>query len=421
MTRVVIAAYGTRGDVAPLTGLGQRVRARLDAEVTIAAQRPYAAMITEAGLRYRALPGDTERDTRESTYGQAVVDGTRMRPSRDVLAQMREDLHGVGEAIAEAAGDADLLLPAGPIGSLLGYHVAEAADIPSMALFLQPVSATAAFAPPALTARSFGGWGNRLAWHLGDLGENVYGPLIAALRTDLGLPRRSRRAYQRIRADEWPVLYGFSRHVVPRPADWRAGLDVTGYWWPADRPDWRPPDEIAEFLRSGPPPVFISLGSTATACGEQLSSTIATALRKAGARAVIQTGWAGLSGIGPNVITVGELPHAKLFPQMAAIIHHGGAGTTAAALRAGVPSVPVTGIMDQPFWARRLHVLGAATPPLRRTGLTSDDLAAAITDVTTDRRYTESAQRLSAAIGSEDGAARAVELISARLEHHANR
>ena len=417
MTRIVIVAFGTRGDVTPLTGLGVRLRDRLGVDVAIAAQRPYEQLVESAGLPFRPLPGDTEGDTRASAYGQAVVDGTRMRPSKAVLTQMRDDLSGVGEAMAVATADADLLLLEGPVGALLGYHVAEALELPSIGAFLQPVSPTAEFAPPALTARSLGRWGNRIAWRAGDMGERVYTPLIDALRADLGLTPRSRRVYQTRRANTWPVLYGFSQHVVPRPADWRAGLDVTGYWWPADGASWQPPQELVDFLGSGPPPVFVGLGSTATAHGERLSAMIVAALRRAGLRAVIQSGWAGLHGDGSDdVITVADIPHAWLFPRVAAVVHHCGAGTAAAALRAGVPSIPVTGIMDQPFWAARLHALGAATQPLRRSALDTDALSAAITAVIADGRYHERAQQLAQLIGAEDGEDRAVDVVAAHLD-----
>lgn len=417
MTRIVIAAFGTRGDVAPLTGLGVRLREQLGAEVAIAAQHPYEPIVTAAGLQFRLLPNDTEQATRDSTYGQAVVDGARMRPSKDVLAQMRDDLNGVGEAMAGAAADADLLLAEGPIGSLLGYHVAEALDIPSMGAFFQPVSATKEFAPPPLTARSFGSWGNRMAWRLGGVGEKVYAPLVDSLRSTLGLAPQPRRTYQRRRDQTWPVLYGYSRHVVPRPADWRAGLDVTGYWWPVDNPTWRPPAELVDFLQAGPPPVFVGLGSTATARSDELSATIGAALRTAGVRGIVQSGWAHLHGAGTDILTVGDIPHAWLFPQMAAVIQHCGAGTTAAALRAGVPSIPVTGIMDQPFWARRLHTLGAATAPLQRTGLTVEDLSEAITTALRNPNYTQRAQQFSQLLHEEDGEGKATAIIDARLAH----
>lgn len=418
MTRIVIAAFGTRGDVAPLTGLGARLRERLGADVVLAAQRPYEQMVADAGLQFHLLPKDTEQATRDSAYGQGVVDGARMRPSKDVLAQMRDDLAGVGEAIAAAAAGADLLLLEGPIGSLLGYHVAEALDIPSMGVFFQPVTATAEFAPPALTARALGRWGNRFAWRAGDLGEKVYTPLIDTLRAHLGLAPQKRSTYQRRRAQTWPILYGFSRHVVPRPKDWRDGLDVTGYWSPAADPAWRPPADLVDFIENGLPPVFVGLGSTATAQGEQLSSTIISALRKAKARAIIQSGWAHLHGGGGDILTVGDLPHGWLFPQMAAVVHHAGAGTSAAALRAGVPSIPVTGIMDQPFWAKRMHDLGAATAPLRRVTLTADDLAAALVAAPC---HTERALQLSHLIRAEDGEGTAADIVAAHLDNHVRR
>ncbi|MGA5462609.1 glycosyltransferase [Mycobacterium sp. NPDC050041] len=419
MTRIVIEAFGTRGDVAPLTGLGARLRDDLGVDVAIAAQRPYGDMIAAAGLEFRLLPRDTEEATRTSGYGQALVDGARMRPSKAVLAAMRDDLAGVGEAMAHAGRDADLLLLEGPVGSLLGYHVAEALGVPSMGVALQPASATAEFAPPPLTARSFGRMGNRMAWHMaGGIGEKVYTPLIDDLRRSLGVPPRSRRAYQAQRAARWPILYGFSPHVVPRPRDWRPGLDVTGYWWPAEARGWRPPAELVEFLEAGPPPVYVGFGSTATAHGEKLSETISRALHGAGVRGVVQSGWARLQCAGDDVLTVDDIPHAWLFPRMAAIVHHGGAGTAAAALRAGVPSVPVAGIVDQPFWSHRLHRLGAATRPLHRHTLTADDLATAITAATTTVAYRERAEQLSHLLADEDGAADAAGLIAAQLNTH---
>ena len=417
MTRVVIQAFGTRGDVAPFTGLGQALQQRLGVDVALAAQRPYRDMITAAGLEFRLLPRDTERATRESEYGQAMVDGARMTPSKATLQSLREDLAGVGEAMAEAGRDAELVLFGGPVGSLLGYHVAEALEIPSMGALLQPASPTTVFAPPPLTTRSFGRLGNKLVWATSTVGEKVYTPLINNLRAELGLPARSRRGYQAERSARWPMLYGFSPHVVPRPPDWRRGLDITGYWWPAVDPSWQPSAHLAEFLADGRPPVFIGFGSTATARGDELSETITRALKAARVRGVIQSGWAGLHGTGDDVVTVDDVPHSWLFPRMAAIVHHGGAGTSAAALRAGRPSIPVAGIMDQPFWAHRLHALGVATAPMRRVGLSADRLTAAITAATAEPMYTQRAQHYSQLIADEDGATCAVDIIARRLEN----
>ncbi|MEU9807215.1 glycosyltransferase [Mycobacterium sp. NPDC050853] len=416
MTTIVITAYGTRGDVAPLTGLGIRLRNNLSAHVVIAAQGPYAHAVRASGLEFRTLPGDTETATRDSEHGQALVDGARMQPSRAALDEMRTGLAGVGEAMAATAQDADVLLAEGPVGTLLGYHVAEALGIPSAGLSLQPACPTADFAPPPLTIRSFGGSGNRLVWRLAAWGERIYTPLIDDLRHNLGLAPSPRRRYRDARAKRWPIVHGYSRHLVARPRDWRAHWHLSGYWWPADDETSLPPQELAEFIDNGPAPVFIGFGSTATSKGRELSETITTAIRRAGVRAVVQRGWAGLSCGGDDVITVDDVPHSWLFPRMAAVVHHCGAGTTAAALRAGVPSIPVPGIMDQPFWADRLSRLGAACAPLPRTSLRADELSTSITNVITETRYRQEAQRLSRLIRDEDGAGAATDIIAALLE-----
>lgn len=412
MTTIVILAFGTRGDVAPFTGLGAGLRDTLGVDVVVAAQEPYGPMVSQAGLHFRTLPKDTEHDTRLSDYGQQLVDGAAMRPSAAALAGMRDDLAGVGEAMAEAAGDADLLICGGPIGSLLGYHVAEASGIPSIGAMLQPASRTGDFAPPALTTRSFTRAGNKAIWRMGSIGEKVYTPLIDDLRAHLDLPARARRTYQSDRDKYWPVLYGFSSHLVPAPRDWRPGLHVTGYWWPRTDTAWNPPHELVDFLDAGPAPVFVGLGSTATAHGDELSDTISRALRMAGVRGIVQSGWAQLHGVGDDILTIDDVPHEWLFPRMAAAVHHCGAGTSAAALSAGIPSVPVTGIMDQPFWADRLHKAGAATAPLRRVDLTAADLAAAITEATTKPVYTSAAQHYSRLLADEDGVGLAARIVA---------
>jgi len=132
----------------------------------------------------------------------------------------------------------------------------------------------------------------------------------------------------------------------------------------------------------------------------------------------VQSGWARLHCTGEDILTIDDVPHAWLFPQMAAIVHHGGAGTAAAALRAGVPSVPVAGIIDQPFWAHRLHHLGAAPHPLRRVALTAEDLANAITAVTTSPVYRQRAEHVSRLLAGEDGAASAAGIVATLLESH---
>jgi hypothetical protein len=266
---------------------------------------------------------------------------------------------------------------------------------------------TRAFQTPVPITRPLGPWGNYLVGSVTQAAiDQLLYPAVRQLRRRLGLPALTIAA-QRRRADRrrWPVLHGFSPAVVARPTDWRPGMDVCGYWWPYQDPAWRPAAELIEFLQAGPPPVFIGFGSRMVPDVERLGATVGAALRQARVRAVVQAGWSGLSVTNDDVLTVDEMPHHWLFPQMAAVVHHCGAGTTAAGLRAGIPAVPVPAQFDTPFWAARLTALGVADPPIPLRELSADRLAAALRRAVADPALRHRAQALAARLAAEDGAA----------------
>ncbi|MCZ0972736.1 glycosyltransferase [Streptomyces albulus] len=220
------------------------------------------------------------------------------------------------------------------------------------------------------------------------------------MRTRLGLPA----------AASWPgaggrpVFHGFSPLVVPRPADWPSQVEVAGYWWPARPHGWRPRPSLS--ISSRPVHPRCSSGSAAWrrargTAGELVMAAVA----RTGMRAVVQAGWAGLGAVGDDILAIGDLPHDWLFPRTAAVVHHAGAGTTAAGLRAGVPAVPVPVMADQPFWAARLHQLGVAARPLPFRELTAEALGAAITACVTGLALRQRAAELARRITAEDGAA----------------
>ncbi|MGW0807677.1 glycosyltransferase [Nonomuraea sp. NPDC002799] len=391
--RVLIVGVGTQGDVAPYTALGARLR-EAGHEVAISAHEPYAELVTDAGLEYLPLPGDplpvlTGRLSISAfkAYGEQVMEG----------------LIGIAER------EADLLLLG--VAGALGSHVAEAMGVPSMGVHLQPIDPTGDFPPVmSLFHRSLGRWGNRRAARLAfEL------PLLAGasakLRARLGLPPMSPRAlYRRRERTNWPVFHGVSPLVLPRPADWRPGLEITGYWWPL-RPRGRQPDPVLrDFLTSGPPPVFVGFGSLASTRAEQYTELAVHALRRAGLRGVLQTGLRG--HVSDDVLAVGDVPHDWLFPRLAAVAHHCGSGTTGSGVRAGVPAVAVPVMNDQPLWASRLTALGVAPAAIPFRRLTPARLAAALTTAVTDPAYRQRAQALSARISAEDGAAPVVEAVN---------
>jgi UDP:flavonoid glycosyltransferase YjiC (YdhE family) len=189
--------------------------------------------------------------------------------------------------------------------------------------------------------------------------------------------------YARQRRRHAPVLHGYSPSVLPKPPDWGAHVYVTGYWFPDPNPHWQPPAALARFLAAGAPPVYVGFGSLTDRDPAGLAQLAVTALRRAGCRGLLQRGWAGLAPAqdpeldGDDVLTVEEVPHDWLFPRLAAVVHHGGVGTTHTGLRAGIPAVVVAFFTDQPFWARRVAALGVGPAPVPRRQLTVDRLTAA--------------------------------------------
>jgi UDP:flavonoid glycosyltransferase YjiC (YdhE family) len=194
-------------------------------------------------------------------------------------------------------------------------------------------------------------------------------------------------------------------------------LEVTGYWWPADSGDWMPPAALTSFLSNGPAPVFVGFGSMmiTPARAEQISDIIRHAAQQAGVRVIVQAGWTSLDVADDTVMTIGDTPHGWLFPRVAAVAHHCGAGTTAAGLRAGVPTIALPAFGDGPFWAARLTALGGAAATINQRHLTVDRLAAAMRIAVSDPHLRDNARRLSADIAAEDGAAQVVAAVDSLL------
>jgi sterol 3beta-glucosyltransferase len=241
------------------------------------------------------------------------------------------------------------------------------------------------------------------------------GPMTNTWRKKLGLKAWRSYGEQRAYAKRLgvPSLYGFSRHVLPPPADWDELQHITGYWFLETPSDWQPPADLVNFLESGPPPVYAGYGSLNLGDAENKTRLLLRALELSGQRGVILTGWGGLTRLPapPNVLFVDNVPHAWLFPRMAAVIHHGGAGTTGAGLRAGVPSLLTPLVGDQMAWADTVVKLGVGPRAPSIKALTAEKLADAIQIAVTDSAMRARAAALGEKIRAENGVARAVEII----------
>jgi sterol 3beta-glucosyltransferase len=193
---------------------------------------------------------------------------------------------------------------------------------------------------------------------------------------------------------------------------------ATGYWFLDAPPGWEPPAGLQAFLEAGPPPVYVGFGSMFMEGGPRQTKVVLDTLRLAGQRGVLATGWGGLSAQPdtPDVFFVEAVPHDWLFPRVSAVVHHGGAGTTGAGLRAGRPTVICPLVGDQWFWGRRVAALGAGPAPLPKPWLTAERLAEAITRAVTDPALRQRAAALGEAVRAEDGVGRAVAFIQQHLE-----
>jgi sterol 3beta-glucosyltransferase len=396
--RVLMLTPGTMGDVAPAAGLGAALQAA-GHQVTIVADKPYAALVTGAGCAFQPVAADLLQLTAASATG----------PRRQAPRRLRTLLHamtsyfGLAAAAAlESAPGCDTVLfnAVAPYGS----DIAEAMRVPAIGTFLQPVEPSAAYPPLATKLPSLGGLGNRLAADLAQRMPASYDQACAQVRKELGLPAERRRAAERRRRrEDRPVHHGISPAILPRPRDWRPGLHLDGYWWPVRPPGWAPPADLVSFLDAGPPPVVVTFGSTPGA--QEAAGTAVTAARRAGLRVIVQAPGAGDLDGDTGVLRTGAVPHDWLLPQAAAVVHHAGAGTAAAGLRAGIPAVTVPAHTDQPFWAARLTALGVAPAPVPRSRLTAGRLAAALTAAVATPACRDRSQRVAGQLAGEDGPA----------------
>ncbi|EMD25381.1 glycosyltransferase [Amycolatopsis azurea] len=405
MTRlVVIVAPGSRGDVQPCIALGRG----LDGDrVRVLAAERFRTLVTGHGLEFAPLSADPG-EILGSDGGREWTEGGRnpatfLRGLRGALTPVLERLLA---DVHKGASGADLVLA--PTLGFLGAHLGASLGVPDVELHYQPSVPTRRFAHPLLPwAAKAGPCGRRLSFHAVDaVAWQVLRPEVNRWRgAELGLPAAGWRGPCRT---ETPVLCGFSDAVVPRPEDWPDRIHVTGYWFLDAPAAWRPDPRLRDFLASGPPPVYVGFGSMRPSEAERTFAAVRTALRRVGLRGLLAT---DTGSDDDDLLTIRDVPHEWLFPRTAAVVHHGGAGTTAAALRAGVPALVCPVFSDQPYWGERVFRLGAGPRPLPLRELTADALTARLLELSGNLLFRRGAQYVGARLREEDGVARACEVL----------
>lgn len=413
--QLAIITIGSRGDVQPYVALGLGLQAA-GYRVKLITHYTFRDFVTSRGLDFFPLPIDPQQ-LLGSELGQAWLEtGTNpltfFRRVGDIAERYREEsLAAIDQSMVGVEG---LLYSA---VSIFGFHLGQARRIPVVAAPLQPMTRTRAF--PSILSPACLRLGGSYNWLTHFLVDHVLWlaarSFINPWRVDqLDLPPIGWRGpYAAMRRQKLPYICGFSPSVLPRPADWLPEQHVAGYWF-LDRPaDWLPPANLVDFLAAGPPPVCVGFGSMVGRDPAQLNDLTLQAIRLSGQRAVLSSGWSGLgeADLPETIFKVDDIPHDWLFPQMAAVIHHGGAGTTAAGLRAGKPTLICPFFADQPFWGQRVARLGAGLPPLPQNTLTAEALADGIRRVATDAKLKAGAAGLGTNVRAEDGVRRAVNLV----------
>jgi len=416
MTRITIIGFGTRGDAQPAIAVGKGLQAA-GHEVRVLASANFQEWIAGHGLEPVATTVDVQA-MMESEGGQEWVERghnplVQTRIMKRLFASRGWDLMMDAWQASQDAG----LLISSFTSDAFAVSIAEKLGIPQASLVTQPalIATRNGRVLPNAPLPNRTSLLNYLFARLliEPYGWQMVGEITNRFRQEvLGLPPQSRAENTAARR-RMLTLMGYSRHLVPHPADWPDHFYTTGYWFLEEGDGWQPPAGLLDFLAAGEKPVSIGFGSMTGRDPRQLTEVVAAAVEQSGTRAILLSGWAGLGemALPDTIYCLPRAPHSWLFPRVAAVVHHGGAGTVAAGLLAGRPSVIVPHFADQPYWGRRVHALGAGPEPIPRHKLAVEKLAAAIYTAATDPGMAQRAGELGQKIAQENGVETAVRIL----------
>ncbi|SLM37934.1 glycosyltransferase family 1 protein [Lasallia pustulata] len=442
---VVIHVVGSRGDVQPFVALGQVLKRTYGHRVRLATHPTFRTLVEENGLEFFSISGDPAElmafmvknpglmpgmdSLRSGDIGKRrkgmydivkgcwrscfeTGDGTGIEVSDDRMDNRTSFDSGfsVGGDTATRPFVADVIIANPP--SFAHIHCAEKLGIPLHLMFTMPWSPTQAFPHPLANIQSSNAdtsMTNFVSYALVELMTwQGLGDVINRFREkSLGLEPVSLMwapgMASRLRI---PYTYCWSPALIPKPKDWGPHISISGFYFLSLAGNYTPSPELAAFLQTGSPPVYIGFGSIVVEDPNAMTKLIFDAVKKTGQRALVSKGWGGLGadalGVPDGVFMLGNVPHDWLFKHVSCVVHHGGAGTTAAGIALGKPTVIVPFFGDQTFWGAMVAKAGAGPPPIPHKHLTSDSLASAINKALKPTAL-QRAQELGAMISSEKG------------------
>lgn len=420
MAVISVLAAGTRGDAQPPAMLCREL-ARRGHEVRFIAHHEFADMVEGSDISLKPLPGDLKTEFLAPDAQKFFAEGgnplTFLRWFYDVAKKFAAQMTPL---VTEYTGSSDIIVGTG----LLDYYsniMARVHKTKAAHAYMQPAVPTREFPCALFSVPPFDmpGWANKLearlyfetAW----LGAR---PIAKVAHNMLGLPPPSWRVpilEELLRGQ--PFLMAYSEAFLPRPKDWPAHVEVTGFWFRDTPASWQPPEDLVRFIKAGPPPIYAGFGSMVMKDPQATVNAVLEAVTKNNARAVIAEGWSGYkpNKLPSHIFAVDAVPHDWLLPQMAASVHHGGAGTTGASLRAGIPQIVVPFVGDQFFWGRQVEKRGVGPRRIPHKSLTPANLGDAIALALNDRAMRKRGFDMGERVRAENGLKHAADIIEERL------
>lgn len=412
--KITMLCIGSTGDVRPYMLLGRELKAR-GHEVTVASFEPFEEMLTQAGLGFFKLSGDVV----ELMSNLMKPGGNGVRLLSGFEQTIREIAPVLLGDLMRACEGADAMICTF-FGSMY-YSIAEKYRIPCIQTHYFPMDNNSAMPISSAPFQHLGKVWNKMSYKIGYL---LIGTLEKRYLTDWrrenGMaPRKLHTRPDYVSGGHTvPVIYAVSPLVMPRPKQWNEHIHMSGFWYDDTPCQWQPPEDLEAFMAAGEPPIYIGFGSMVSGNMNRVFAMVLRAVRAARVRAVISAGWGGENlklKSNSRVYFADYVPHDWLFPRVQAVVHHGGAGTTASGLRNGKPTLVIPFGGDQPFWGTRVHALGCGPKPIPRETLTVHRLTKGLIDLVTHARYRVAAGELAQRMRMEQGVKTAADLVEKEI------
>ena len=401
--RIILPSIGSRGDIQPYIALASALQ-KSGYQVTVATHPCMRELVEFYEVPFLPIGPDIDigleaAAMRNRSFHFMIGMIRVMKFSFAVLEKIHEDL-------LEVCRQADLIVVS---HTAAGSMEADKLGLPKISVTLHPQAIPAPDPDASLSNKLLG---SLAGWAMSFFMSRP----LDKIRRQVGLPPMGPEGITSSLLNLIPV----SPHVIEPDQRWEERHKLTGYWFSEPPGEWEPSEELQQFLSKGEPPVVINLGAMALDGKDMLeAATISLeALKRTGLRAIIQ-GWDAVMNkldLPDQVLHVGPVPHTYLLPKAFCFVHHGGFGSTAAALQAGIPAIVIPHIIDQFIWGNRVHELGVGPKPIPRSKLNTDNMADAFEQIVTDRGLGEKAEKLGRLIRSENGLENAVNFIKLKFE-----